>query len=242
MDINIDTYVEKIINGEVFIVQNECLKYNPTDLINKLTVHADKGNMYAQYALGMFYRIGIFYDSEKSMKLLKLAAEQGLAQAQNFLGQIYFSLSNQQEAAKLFKLAADQGDVNGLVNLAFSYNFGCGVEEDSEEALRLCKLAAEKGDSAAIAFAAELYLEKSDLINAIYWYNKLKLKPERPLQIELRIPTSKLFELTADLVAAYHEQEVLIKNEIIRQMKQITSDTYVPFHTAGVCSIIEDYL
>jgi TPR repeat protein len=58
----------------------------------------------------------------------------------------------EREAARLYKLAADQGDPAGQANLAFFYEEGLGgLPKDDREAARLYKLAADQGNEYAIA-------------------------------------------------------------------------------------------
>jgi hypothetical protein len=61
------------------------------------------------------------------------------------------------EAARLYKLAADQGDSTAQTELAYLYFSGWGVAKDYGEAARLSKLAADQGDSTAQTQLAELY-------------------------------------------------------------------------------------
>jgi TPR repeat protein len=56
------------------------------------------------------------------------------------------------EAARLYKLAADQGDAGGQVSLGFFYETGRGgLSKDNREAVRLYKLAADQGNEYAQA-------------------------------------------------------------------------------------------
>jgi TPR repeat protein len=51
------------------------------------------------------------------------------------------------EAARLYKLAADQGDAQGQVNLGAFYETGRGgLPKDEREAARLYRLAADQGN------------------------------------------------------------------------------------------------
>ena len=53
------------------------------------------------------------------------------------------------EAARLYKLAADQGHALAQYNLGGCYNTGRGVPQDDNEAARLYKLAADQGHAQA---------------------------------------------------------------------------------------------
>jgi TPR repeat protein len=57
---------------------------------------------------------------------------------------------NDQEAARLYKLAADQGDAAAQYNLGVLYAEGRGgLAKNDQEAVRLYKLAADQGHAAA---------------------------------------------------------------------------------------------
>src|ERR1700722_14116171 len=57
---------------------------------------------------------------------------------------------DEEEAARLYKLAADQGNVGGQANLGLFYAHGRGgLAKDDLEAARLYKFAADQGHAAA---------------------------------------------------------------------------------------------
>ncbi len=53
------------------------------------------------------------------------------------------------EAAKWYRLAADQGDVYAQMHLGFAFKNGEGVLQDYEEAAKWLRLAADQGYAAA---------------------------------------------------------------------------------------------
>jgi TPR repeat protein len=61
------------------------------------------------------------------------------------------------EAARLFRLAADQGHANSLMKLALCYIRGTGVDQNHPEAVRLYRLAADQGYASAQTFLATSY-------------------------------------------------------------------------------------
>src|SRR5258708_7088692 len=87
----------------------------------------------------------------EAARLYKLAAEQGVPEAQASLGVFYENgggglAKDEREAARLYKLAADQGDAAAQNNLGDFYKEGRGgLAKDDQEAARLFKLAAEQG-------------------------------------------------------------------------------------------------
>jgi hypothetical protein len=76
-------------------------------------------------------------------------AEQGDVEAQWNLGLMYANgegvPEDDEEAVRLFRLAADQGNANGQYRLGLMYVNGEGVPEDDEEAVRWWRLAADQG-------------------------------------------------------------------------------------------------
>ena len=60
------------------------------------------------------------------------------------------------EAARLYRLAADQGFARGRSNLGRMYENGTGVSKDLAEAARLYRLAADQGDASAQAHLKRL--------------------------------------------------------------------------------------
>jgi TPR repeat protein len=95
---------------------------------------------------------------------LRRAAELGLDTSANFLGLMYETGEaiprDDREAAKLYKLAADRGNRNGLLKYGRMLSEGRGVPMDIEEARRLFSPAAEKGgDSLAHAMLGALFMQ-----------------------------------------------------------------------------------
>jgi hypothetical protein len=82
----------------------------------------------------------------RTLRQLRRAADQGVADAQLELGQRYeeggFDSQDLAEAARLWRLAAAQGDAQAQHNLAISYLEGRGVSLDPAEGARLYRLAA----------------------------------------------------------------------------------------------------
>lgn len=93
--------------------------------------------------------------------LIRLA-EVGIAEAQDEIG--YRILrdnvgddSKLEEAAQWFTLAADQGNLNGMFNLASMYRMGIGVETNYDKAFELYKRSADQGFSISKYFLSEMY-------------------------------------------------------------------------------------
>ncbi len=103
------------------------------------------GDAYVQYSLGFMYKDG-----------------QGVTQ-------------DYKEAAKRFRLAAEQGIVDAQFNLARLYSKGQGVTQDYKEAAKWFRLAAEQGIVGAQFDLARLYSKgqgvTQDYILAHMWFN-----------------------------------------------------------------------
>ena len=89
--------------------------------------------------------------SKKAVKYLRLAAEEGNAEAQYELGDCYLSGitgegKNMIEAARWFRKAAAQGHAQAQYNLGLCYYYGRGLPENRTEAEKWFRKAAEQGD------------------------------------------------------------------------------------------------
>ncbi len=90
---------------------------------------------------------------EQDLDTLRLAAEQGDAEAQDSLGLLHALgqgvSQNMTEAVRLYRLAADQGYAPAQINLGNILSDGRGVPVDEVEAVRFYRLAADQGAAAA---------------------------------------------------------------------------------------------
>ena len=108
---------------------------------------------------------------------LKLAADQGNADAQIALASMYEKgdgvTQDLVEAVRLYKLAVDQGDARAQWYLATMYYNGSKVRH-LVEAARLFKLAADQGDANAQLFLGSMYEDgkgvKQDVVEAARLY------------------------------------------------------------------------
>jgi len=107
---------------------------------------ADQDNTYAERLLGTMYikGRGVPQDYGLGMRWMRIAADKGLADAQNEMGILY-----EAEAVKWFRLAADQGLVLAQHNLADAYALGLGAPQDFGQALKWYRLAADQSSSYA---------------------------------------------------------------------------------------------
>jgi TPR repeat protein len=79
-------------------------------------------------------------DFAAALQLIRPLAEQGLADAQFYLGSMYGDgkgvPQDHAEAAKWYRLAAEQGDADAQVVLGSIYNEGEGVPQDNAQAVK----------------------------------------------------------------------------------------------------------
>ena len=117
-------------------------------------------------------------DYAEALRLFRLAAEQGEADAQSWLGLMYslghgVTQSNV-EACRWFRLAAEQGEPWAQYRLGMMYEKGHGVGQDYAEAFRLFRLAAEQDEAGAQRQLGDMYefgwgIEKN-IPMARHWY------------------------------------------------------------------------
>ena len=99
---------------------------------------AQKGDVYAQYDLGLMYSSGdgVKQDYKEAFKWWRKAAEQGYAEAQYNLALCYDNgegvSKSKTEAVRWYRKAAEQGEVHAQWNLARKYYFGEGVRSNKD--------------------------------------------------------------------------------------------------------------
>ena len=116
----------------------------------------------------------------EAMRWYRLAADQGHAQAQVHVGNLYTDgegvTQDHAEALRWFKKAAEQGDHEALNNIGWFYLSGWGVPQDYKQALEWFRKAADKGNEVAERNIAMMYLQgmgvTADKNEAIRWFKK----------------------------------------------------------------------
>jgi uncharacterized protein len=112
---------------------------------------AEKGDIEAQYALGVYYHLGegVARNETEAAKWYRKAAEQGDATSQLFLGQCYdFGngvTKDEAEAVKWYRKAAQQGEPRAQYSLGAMYGGGIGLAKDEVLAAKWYRKAAEQG-------------------------------------------------------------------------------------------------
>lgn len=141
-----------------------------------LKLRAERGDVNAQYALGLEY--GKTRQFQDSNKWYFLAAGQGHARAQHILGVRYvFGQGverDPEEASLWFGKAAAQGEPNSQFSLGLRYVRGDSVPQDFAMAVRWFRLAADQGHAEAQRSLGRRYASgegvKKDPVEALKWY------------------------------------------------------------------------
>jgi hypothetical protein len=109
------------------------------------------GDVRAMIFLGFMHvnGLGVKLDKKKAERLLRMAADRGVALAQYNFGILLYSEQKFEEAFRYFVLAANQGYTDGENNLAVCYRDGRGTEVDLGKARYWFERAAAKGDETA---------------------------------------------------------------------------------------------
>lgn len=107
--------------------------------------------------------LGVDTDATAAMQLYRQAAAGGHLEALNRVALMHYrgeagASQDYAEAARLFELAADQGDRNALFNLGKLYFEGKGVEKDAAQAIAYYRQAADQDHILALNTLGALYL------------------------------------------------------------------------------------
>ena len=124
---------------------------------------ANRGDAHAQAALGALYDKGegVRQNRAKALAWYLKAADQGLADAQNNLGVIYYKNKDYAQAVVWYRKAADQGNVVAQNNLGAMYASGDGVPQDYSQAYAWFKLSASHAEDAE---TRDMAIEDRDLV------------------------------------------------------------------------------
>ncbi|MCL2187052.1 MAG: sel1 repeat family protein, partial [Treponema sp.] len=111
---------------------------------------AKQGHEGAKFSLGCCYidGVGTFPIKFIGRKLIITSAEQGYAEAQEYLGTVYYVghggiYADYKKMVEWYTKAAAQGYADAIMKLARCYEDGDGVKEDKAKAAELYRQAAE---------------------------------------------------------------------------------------------------
>jgi TPR repeat protein len=149
-----------------------------------LRTSAEQGHADAQYYMGQSYRMGeegLSPDYHEAREWYSKAARQGHVDALNNLGAMWESglggPTDNVEALKCFRQAAEEGDPSAEHNMGIIYREGkCGVSADPAEAYKWFRRSAEHGDAngqnqLGVHLASGLGTEQNDA-EAAEWFEK----------------------------------------------------------------------
>ncbi len=138
-----------------------------------------------KYNAQHLYDLGIEYfnsqNYENAIECYSKAAELGLPEAQNELGNMYYyGWGVERDFSKAFNYyrnAAKAGYVDAQNSLGECYLLGKGIDRDNEEAIKWIKKAAEQGNVSAQNSMGEFYLLgvaglSQNYTEAVKWYQK----------------------------------------------------------------------
>ncbi|MGN1393687.1 MAG: hypothetical protein ACI4V7_06600 [Succinivibrionaceae bacterium] len=149
------------------------------------TIAAESGSVSAMYNMGVLYAKGL--GVPKNLKQAELwwfkAAKKGDTLAVSDLGLLYLKGNKEfnieqdtEEAIRLLHLSAEQGDSQGIVNLAYAYKYGVGVPKNEVEAFNLYSLAATNGYPKAMYELGMSYINgigcEKNINKGFFWIKK----------------------------------------------------------------------
>jgi TPR repeat protein/ankyrin repeat protein len=159
-------------------------------------------------------------DFETALKEWKPLAEQGDAQSQSNLGQMYSSgqgvPQDYTEAVKWFRRASEQGDAFAQSYLGYLYFNGLGIAQDYAEAVRLYKQAADQGLAEAQLNLGNKYLSgegvRQDYVEARRWYTLAAEQGMAQAQYHLGYLYFEGFGVPQDYIMAYMWSDIAFTN------------------------------
>lgn len=147
-----------------------CKRTSP-QIDDEVLALAEEGDAEAQMKAGLAFDRE--EDYEEAVRWYRMAAEQGMSEAQNNLGVMYKDgqgvKQDFQEAAHWFLLAAQQDNTLAQLNIGWLYHAGKGVRQDADSARYWYSQAAEKGHATAQLNLGIVCLQQADTAIAIYW-------------------------------------------------------------------------
>lgn len=137
------------------------------DLVQYYQLLADRGDIQAQYGLGLLHyqgARGLNMQYDKALHYFSRAADAGNNYAMAYLGKLYleggpYVKQDNATALRYFKMAADKSNPIGQAGLGIVYFYGSGVEKDYAKALKYFQLSADQG-----------YVEGHFLLGILHYY------------------------------------------------------------------------
>jgi TPR repeat protein len=176
--------IVRVYASEVDDAANDIQAGRYSEALVKLRPAAAAGDARAMYNLGVMYRdaLGVGRNRAEAKTLFLSAAEKGYAVAQYGVARLYYDDGNFTEAARWYRKAGDQGDLEALGNLGYMYRKGQGVPKSYIKANKLFEEVADRGrfveDGSRSYKAMEMLgnsyrsdeLGQPDYVEAYKWY------------------------------------------------------------------------
>lgn len=159
--------------------------------LKQLGIQAEARKPEAQYQFGicLWEGIGISSNRENALEWITLAAGQGYTPAQAWLGSLYLSWREEEQARFWFEKAALQGDPRAMYYLSLIYIQGNIFGADPMLAFEWLKKSAENGFAEAMGRLGIMYClghgTGKDHQAAMQWFQKAALKGDHNAQMLL---------------------------------------------------------
>ena len=203
-----------------------------------------------KYSDGWNYYYGkndVKQDYKKAASYFRIAATQGHADAQNYLGICYDEGKgvdkDYKEAAKWFRKAAEQGNKHAQFNLGNQYYYGEGVDKDYKEAVKWFKKSATQGHADAQNNLGNCYYigtgVDKDYKEAVKWFRKAAEQGDKTAQSNLGrcyyngngvdedyVEAAKWFRKAADQGSEYAKEKLEEINTVLASKNHQLGEDY----------------
>lgn len=174
--------------------------------MQKVLTKAQAGDAKARVELANAYYAGngAPRDKNEAMKWYRAAAEKGDAESQNITGGVAQHEKKYQEARAWYEKSAAQGNLLGMMNLAYLYNGGYGTKKDHKKAYQLYMQAADQGAAEAMWHMATMHGKgeaggKPDALQRCVWLNRANKHVDLDNQMLYGLLGKDLAEVNAKL-------------------------------------------
>jgi len=159
-------------------------------------------------------------DVSTAVELLTPLAQKGNAGAQSCLGVAYQLAKNYEEAARWYRLAANQGEAEAQLGLGHLYERGQGLPKDIKEANRLFRLAADQNDGEAQYSLAASYASgegfPKDYLLAYMW---ITLSNSGAWLFPDTKPTTEIHTILGNLAGKMTKAQIADAQRLVREWK-----------------------
>lgn len=156
-----------------FLLSISLITFPARSVAQQDDLERNNGNFPLSIGVSLFLGKGVPKDLVMAARYIRMAADQGNADAQNLLGTMFKAgegvEKDNHEAAKLFRKAANNGHAEAQNNLGMLYTSGHGVPQDYLESIKWYRLSANQGSPNAqhnlgVAFNHGLGVSKNHIV------------------------------------------------------------------------------